>query len=113
MKTQHTKTIRPGKSLADLRKLLTAYHDFLSQFEIVFHCDWDMTRDELANGESFDLETAIADPDQLDGENWANRDNLLAAYGRLKQLLGERQIQSSILRHAAQSPSASNPDSAP
>ena len=41
MKTKTTKPIRPGKNLADLRKLLNAYHNFLSQFEIVFHCDWD------------------------------------------------------------------------
>ena len=105
MKKKNPKPIRPRKNLAELRKLLNAYHDFLDAFEVVFHVDWEMTKDELANGESFDLETAISDPDQFDGDNWANRDNLLATYGRLKQLLGERQIQSAILRDAAQEPS--------
>ncbi len=92
MKTSPTKPIRPAKCLSDLRKILAAHRDFLDAFETVFHCDADTTYDNFKLGEVLDLEAAIANPDQFDGDNWANGANLLASYGRLKRLLGEGDI---------------------
>ena len=83
------RTINPDKSLADLRKTLKAYHDFLVGFELVFGVDAEDTLLNLENGETLDLATAVCNPAQFDGDNWANRDILMSAYGRLKNLLGE------------------------
>ncbi len=84
------KTIRPTKSLSDLRKVLKAYDDFLVSFELVFHCDDEMTYGHFAQGNTLDLEAAIYDPEQFTGDNHANIDSMLASYGRLKELIGER-----------------------
>ena len=89
MKTNPTKPIRPAKCLSDIKKLLAAHRDFLDAFETVFHRDADTTYDNFKLGEVLDLEAAIANPDQFDGDNWANRDNLLRSYGHLKRILGE------------------------
>lgn len=92
MKPKKNQPIRPAKCLSDIKNLLAAYRDFLDAFETVFHRDADTTYDNFKQGEVLDLEAAIANPDQFDGDNWANRDNLLAAYGRLKHILGEGDI---------------------
>mgnify|MGYP007102047978 FL=1 len=92
MKTNSHTLIRPAKCLSELKKLLNAYHEFLDDFETVFHRDADMSYDCFIDGETLDLESAIADPEQFDGDNWANRDNLLRSYGRLKRILGEEGI---------------------
>lgn len=91
-KTKPPKIIRPDKNFSDLRKLLNAYRCFLDSFETVFYRDDDMTYSSIAQGETFDLDAALSDPEQFTGDNWANRDNLLISYGRLKQLLGERSV---------------------
>lgn len=92
MKKKTNKPIRPTKTLSDLRKVLKAYHDFLVSFELVFHCDDGMTYTHLAQGNTLDLEAAIYDPEQFTGDNQADIDSMLASYGRLKQLIGERGI---------------------
>ena len=89
MKTKTTKPIRPGKNLADLRKLLDAYHRFLTAFEIYFYAD----EAKVENGEILDLQAAIDYPDQFDGDNRANHDYLLRSYGMLKNLLGEKRLE--------------------
>lgn len=92
MKPKKNQPIRPAKCLSDIKKLLAAHRDFLDAFETVFHRDADTTYDNFKQGEVLDLEAAIANPDQFDGDNWANGANLLASYGRLKRLLGEGDI---------------------
>lgn len=77
------------KNIVTLQEALAAYHAFLVDFETLFHNDDGMTYLSFAQGETLDLEAAIAAPDQFDGDNWANRDNLLRSYGRQKRLLGE------------------------
>ena len=86
------------------RKYINAYHDFLSAFEVASYCDDDCDLNGL------DLDADIACPDQFDGDNNGTRDAFLRAYGRLKNLLGERQIQQSLLRNTAQIPAVANPN---
>lgn len=83
------RTVSPAQSLADLRKTLKAYHDFLAGFELVFGVDAEDTVLNLKRGETLDLTAAVRNPEQFDGDNWANRDALMSAYGKLKNLLGE------------------------
>ena len=92
MKPKKNQPIRPAKCLSDIKNLLAAYHDFLDAFETVFHRDADTTYDNFKQGEVLDLEAAIANPDQFDGDNRANFDNLLRHYGSLKHILGEGDI---------------------
>lgn len=92
MKKKRPKPIRPAQSISNLRKVLKAYHDFLVSFELVFHCDDGMTYPHIAQGNTLDLEAAIYDPEQFTGDNQADIDSMLASYGRLKQLIGERGI---------------------
>ena len=100
------KHIRPGKNLAELRKLLNAYHDFLDAFEMVFHLDWETTRGNICKDFYISPSGTFIEPGFSDeANNWAERGRLLACYRDIKALLGERQIQSAILRDAAQEPS--------
>ena len=102
MKTENNQTT--------VQEILAAYHDFLDNFETLFCRDEDMTYSSFEQGARLDLEAAIADPEQFDGDNWANRDNLLASYGRLKRLLGESEVSFPAEPQNTTTPPPNSPD---
>ena len=91
MKNKKSRVINPSKNISEIRKLLNAYNDFIISFETVFWGDAEMTYENFRQGETFDLEDAIITLGHTE-DQWSNRNALLAAYGRIKQLLGEKHI---------------------
>lgn len=89
MEKKKTQSVTPYRNLSEIRKLLQAYHRFVSNFELVFHDDWEHTSTTITDplfvksNETF-LNSAFGDHDP-----WSNRRNLLESYEKVKSILGE------------------------
>jgi len=63
---------------------------FIKQFEIVFHKDWQYTKEQLAANEFEDNETFI-EGDWI--TNWCNKDSLIEYYLKLKEAYSDEYFQ--------------------
>ena len=76
---------------SDPSGLMDAVRDFIEHFELVFDNDWEYTAAALQIPDDFvNNEDTFQNPHVEDeANNWANRGSLLAAYRRLKSLVGD------------------------
>lgn len=79
------------EQLKEACKVLTACNEFLSDFELVFHFDWENTEDCIKKGlvdSGTFLEPGLTKEEE--SNNWSNRGALLASYRNLKAALGKQ-----------------------
>lgn len=87
-----TKTISPNKCLRDLRALLNAYENFIGDFEIVFHKDWDHTASTITDPNFVNESESFIESDFGKSDPWSNRHNLLTSYKIIKEIQGKKPV---------------------
>jgi hypothetical protein len=85
----------PCKDMDRVHEILRAVVAFVDAFTLVFHCDWDTTKDCIVDATErkvddvwFGKNGTFAYPTMFDvSNNWCNRGHLLDSYSKLLKLL--------------------------
>jgi len=81
---------RPSQRVHELEEVISK---FITNFELVFDNDWEMTQSCIANGDLIGNNGTFINPDVSDeSNNWGNRGALLDIYRHLLEVMDKNSI---------------------